>query len=95
MSDEIVAVHARIEGKVQRVWYRNWTVGAASERGLSGWVRNRTDGSVEAVFSGPKDKVDDMVKSCWQGSPKSQVSNVIVSPAEVVKESGFKEIDTV
>jgi acylphosphatase len=95
VSDEIVAVHARIEGKVQRVWYRNWTVGAANQRGLSGWVRNCADGSVEAVFSGPKDKVDDMVKACWGGSPKSQVTNVITSPAEVINEAGFKEVDTV
>ena len=95
MSSEIVAVHARIEGKVQRVWYRNWTVESAKQRGLTGWVRNRADGTVEAVFAGPKDRVDDMVQACWQGSPKSKVTNVIASPIDVPTKSGFREIDTV
>jgi acylphosphatase len=94
MSSEIVAVRARIEGKVQRVWYRNWTVENATKRGLAGWVRNRTDGSVEAVFAGPKDSVDDMVTACWDGSPKSQVTNVIIEPCDAPKETGFREIDT-
>lgn len=95
MSNEIVAMQVRIEGKVQRVWYRNWTVEAATKRGLSGWVRNRNDGSVEAVFAGPKDQVDDMVRACWDGSPKSHVTNVTASPTDVPTEPGFREIDTV
>ena len=88
-------MHVRIEGKVQRVWYRNWTVESATKRGLTGWVRNRNDGSVEAVFAGPKDRVDDMVRACWDGSPKSQVRNVIAEPSDVPPETGFREIDTV
>lgn len=95
MNSEIIAAHARIEGKVQRVWYRNWTVESATKRGLTGWVRNRADGTVEAVFAGPKDQVDDMVQACWQGSPKSKVTNVIASPIDVPTEPGFREIDTV
>ena len=94
MSSEIIAVHARIEGKVQRVWYRNWTVENATRRGLAGWVRNRADGTVEAVFAGPKAQVDDMVKACWGGSPKSQVTNVIAEACELPQEAGFHEIDT-
>jgi len=94
MSSEIVAVHARIEGKVQRVWYRNWTVESAMQRGLTGWVRNRSDGTVEAVFAGPKDQVDDMVKACWQGSPKSKVTNVVTTACELPQCAGFTEIDT-
>jgi acylphosphatase len=95
VSENIVAVHARIEGKVQRVWYRNWTVESATKRGLTGWVRNRTDGTVEAVFAGPKDKVDEMIAACWDGSPKSEVTNVIVESAEVPTEVGFREVETV
>ena len=95
MSDDIVAVHARIEGKVQRVWYRNWTVENATKRGLSGWVRNRADGTVEAVFAGPKEQVDDMIAACYDGPPKAKVSHIATSPAEVPAESGFREIDTV
>jgi len=94
MSGEIVAVHARIEGKVQRVWYRNWTVESATKRGLTGWVRNRSDGTVEAVFAGPRDQVEDMMKACWQGSPKSEVTNVIAEACELPTETGFREIET-
>ena len=46
------SVHVSIEGRAQGVWYRAWTVEQAEKRSLSGWVRNRRDGSVEAVFSG-------------------------------------------
>ena len=95
MSDEIIAVLARIEGKVQRVWYRNWTVENATKRGLRGWVRNRLDGTVEALFAGPKAQVDDMLRACWDGSPKSQVTNVTAAPCEVPAETGFREIETV
>ena len=95
MSDEMVAVHARIEGKVQRVWYRNWTVEQAILRGLSGWVRNRLDGSVEAVFAGPKIQVDSMIEACREGPPKARVDNIITLPAEVPSESGFRETETV
>jgi acylphosphatase len=94
MSGEIVAVHARIEGKVQRVWYRNWTVESATKRGLTGWVRNRSDGTVEAVFAGPRDQVEDMMKACWQGSTKSEVTNVIAEACELPTETGFREIET-
>src|SRR5699024_1180285 len=49
MSDT-VAVEARITGRVQGVWYRGWTKGEATRRGLSGWVRNEPDGAVAALF---------------------------------------------
>lgn len=95
MSDEIIAVLARIEGKVQRVWYRNWTVENATKRGLTGWVRNRLDGTVEALFAGPKDQVDGMLEACLVGPPKARVDNIVISPAEVPNEPGFRETDTV
>jgi acylphosphatase len=94
MTDDIIAMHARIEGKVQRVWYRNWTVENATKRGLRGWVRNRSDGTVEAVFAGPKDRVEDMVKACWDGSPKSQVTNVSAVLCDLPSEQGFIEVET-
>lgn len=90
--DDVATVHVRIEGKVQRVWYRAWTVDEATRRGLSGWVRNRADGSVEAVFSGRETLVKDMVEACWTGSPRSQVTNVTSKPADVAVVPGFREI---
>ena len=51
-------VRVVVFGKVQGVWYRAWTAEQARNRGLSGWVRNRCDGSVEAVFSGLDHQID-------------------------------------
>ena len=65
-----------ISGKVQGVFYRAHTKKKADELGLNGWVKNLDDGRVEAVFEGPKEKVEKMVKWCWKGSPGSRVSRV-------------------
>lgn len=77
MSDT-KTVHVRIEGRVQGVWYRGWTVDEARARGLSGWVRNRMDGSVEALFHGPAPAVDDMVRACHRGPSAARVTRVVV-----------------
>lgn len=69
-------VHLFISGWVQGVFYRHYTKKKAEELGLSGWVRNTDDGQVEAVFEGPKEKVEEMIKWCWRGSPGSEVSRV-------------------
>ena len=73
-----VAKRCRISGKVQNVWYRAWTVEQAEARGLKGWVRNRADGSVEALFAGPADKVADMIAACRQGPKAARVADVAV-----------------
>ena len=70
------ATRVEITGKVQQVWYRAWTVKNAAERGLRGWVRNRLDGSVEALFIGPEAQVAAMIESCHRGPPKAQVEAV-------------------
>ncbi|MCJ2096816.1 acylphosphatase [Methylobacterium sp. J-072] len=67
-----------IQGRVQGVSYRAWTQAEARARGLSGSVRNRNDGSVEALFSGPADVVDQMVALCRSGPPGARVSDVAV-----------------
>lgn len=69
-------VHIRIQGRVQGVFYRQWTMSEARARGLSGWVRNRVDGSVEAVFKGETDVINDMVRACKRGSPRAFVTKV-------------------
>jgi acylphosphatase len=65
-----------ISGQVQGVFFRAHTKQKADELGIKGWVRNKADGRVEAVFAGPKDKVRAMVSWCWQGSPGSKVEKV-------------------
>ena len=74
-------VRAVMTGKVQGVWFRAWTVKEAQKRNLRGWVQNRSDGSVEALFAGDPAMVDAMVKACHQGPPLAKVSNVAVSDA--------------
>ena len=75
-------VHVFVRGRVQMVGYRAWTEGQADARGLSGWVRNRADGSVEAVFAGSNEQVAGMTQACWRGPSKSEVSSVEVQDAD-------------
>ena len=78
---EAKTVRVVIEGRVQGVWFRGWTIEQAAARGLAGWVRNLGDGSVEAVFHGPAVTVDDMVAACRHGPSAAAVSRVTVEPA--------------
>ena len=71
-------VRVVISGRVQGVWFRAWTMQEATARGLDGWVRNRTDGTVEAVFQGAPEAVDEMVAACRQGPPAARVTAVNV-----------------
>ncbi len=70
------AVRVRISGQVQGVGYRNWTEASAQARGLTGWVRNRADGSVEAWFQGTAEQVQQIVADCRRGPISAQVSHV-------------------
>ena len=79
---ETRSIHVRISGLVQGVNFRVWTERQATELGLSGWVRNCDDGSVEAVFSGPGAAVDAMLAACRRGPRHARVESVeIVGPA--------------
>ncbi|MBT3556472.1 MAG: acylphosphatase [Rhodospirillales bacterium] len=82
-------VRIRIEGRVQGVWYRGWTRQQANALGLDGWVRNNRDGSVEGVFSGPIDHVDQMIKQCHSGPPLAEVSGITETPELERPEPGF------
>jgi acylphosphatase len=68
--------HVTIRGRVQGVGYRAWVEDEATARGLEGWVRNRRDGSVEAVFAGPGDVVSNMIAACRQGPWSARVDAV-------------------
>ena len=90
-----MAVRVTFEGRVQGVWFRAWTTEQAVARGLNGWVRNRADGTVEALFAGPTDVVEDMIAACRQGPPAAQVTSVTTEPAENPGETGFRQVPTV
>ena len=83
-----------VHGRVQGVWYRGWTVEEATRHGLDGWVRNRRDGSVEAVFAGPKDAVDAMVVACHRGPPSAGVERVTAEPSAEAPSAGFSQLPT-
>ncbi len=92
---ETRAVRIRISGRVQGVWYRGWTVREATRLGLDGWVRNRSDGDVEAVFHGPVETVDDMIGKCWKGPQGARVETIDVVDVSEVPKSGFRQAPTV
>ena len=73
-----VRTHVYIEGRVQGVFYREWTVRAAQGLRLKGWVRNMADGRVEAVFEGPKKTAEEMVKMCKKGPSRANVTHIDV-----------------
>jgi len=92
MSDENELTHLRlrIEGFVQAVGYRNFVIDEATRLGLHGWIRNRGDGTVEALVSGPNAAVETLVGLCMKGPPGSTVRNVELHKAEPPGEKGFK-----
>jgi acylphosphatase len=85
-------VTVRIEGRVQGVYYRAWTYETAQSLSLDGTVRNMSDGSVEAVFSGPADTVADMLRRCEDGPAYARVTKVAVTAEGGSVAPGFKVI---
>lgn len=88
------SVRARITGRVQGVGFRAWMEQAAVRMGVSGWVRNRRDGSVEAVIAGDAGKVDEMLTMCWQGPPAAKVDGVRIEDAAAPGGNGFESRPT-
>jgi acylphosphatase len=76
MGDASVIRRVIIKGRVQGVGFRAWTEYMALRHGLEGWVRNRRDGSVEAVFAGPAAAVGAMIAACRRGPRSSGVDGV-------------------
>lgn len=88
---EKVRAHIFISGRVQGVFYRAWTRKIASKLGLSGWVRNLSDGRVEAVLEGKKEDIEKMIQKCEEGSRVARVDNVEVEWEEATEEfEGFE-----
>jgi acylphosphatase len=83
-------VHVFVSGKVQGVFFRSGTKNKAEELGLAGWVRNLSDGRVEAVFEGEEGKVEKMIEWCRKGPEYARVATVEVIPEQYKEEfSGF------
>ncbi|MGE0259344.1 MAG: acylphosphatase [Alphaproteobacteria bacterium] len=76
------AVCLRVRGRVQGVGYRAWAMQTAARLGVRGWVRNRADGSVEALVIGAEPAVAAMIEACRQGPRAAIVANVAIDGAE-------------
>jgi acylphosphatase len=87
-TDEVRA-RVRVEGHVQGVFFRGETRDRARARGLAGWVRNDSDGSLEAVFEGGRDAVESLVRWCRQGPRGARVDDVRVAWEDPRGEQGF------
>jgi acylphosphatase len=89
-KDEIIAMRLRIEGFVQAVGYRNFMIAEATRLGLDGWIRNRADGTVEALAHGPQKDVEALVSAAMRGPEGSKVKSVDLHKAEPPEEKGFR-----
>lgn len=76
MQADLRTVRLRIFGRVQGVGYRAWTAQRAKKLGLTGWVRNLTDGSVECLVQGPREAVEAMTAACHAGPALARVTQV-------------------
>lgn len=88
------AIRVRIRGRVQGVFFRTWLAERAAALEVAGWVRNRRDGSVEALFVGAPSAVAVAVASCREGPPHARVSAVETAPAVVEPGVGFAQRPT-
>lgn len=84
----------RIAGRVQGVGYRDWLVQEARRHGLAGWVRNRRDGTVEALLAGEEDAVQAVLMACRRGPPLAQVAHIEERFADAPAEPGFRRLPT-
>jgi len=92
-----MALQARltISGRVQGVGYRDWAMTTALRLGLAGWVRNCTDGSVEALVVGDDQAVGEMIDACRRGPIMARVDNVDIEPVDLdILPQGFTQLPT-
>ena len=82
-EEEITARIVRIEGSVQGVGFRAFAIQGARQLKLTGWVRNRSDGSMEALVAGTTKAIENFVSACVQGPPGARVTAVELSDAEI------------
>jgi acylphosphatase len=92
MTAAMETVLLRITGRVQGVGYRLWATRVAASLGLRGWVRNRSDGSVEALVTGRPENVAAMIEACRKGPIGARVIKVTATPGEDDGSLGFTAV---
>lgn len=88
------AIHILIHGRVQGVSYRNWLMTKARRRGLTGWVRNRVEGTVEAVLCGEPEMIELMIARCWKGPLRARVRYIETQAWTGDNPIDFKQLPT-
>jgi len=90
MQGSLIRRRAVVRGRVQGVFFRHTTRERARAHGVAGWVRNRPDGSVEAVLEGPLEAVERVLRFLQTGPPQARVDGVDVSEEDPQGLSGFE-----
>jgi acylphosphatase len=90
MVEEAVRAHVSVRGRVQGVGFRIETRRRAGSLDLGGWVRNRPDGTVEAVFEGPKERVESLLRWCREGPRGAIVDELSTLWEQPIGEQGFR-----
>ena len=85
-----IAKRIRVTGRVQGVFFRAWTRDEAQTLGIDGWVRNCSDGSVEAQLEGDQEAIEELVDLIREGPPGARVEGVEVEEADPEGLSGFE-----
>jgi acylphosphatase len=86
----VIRRHVIVSGRVQGVFFRETIRHLAEQEGVAGWIRNRADGTVEAVFEGEPEAVERLVDACRSGPPMAEVADIQVSDEEPESSSGFR-----
>ena len=93
-----MALQARltVTGRVQGVGYRDWVMTTGRRLGLIGWVRNRSDGAVEALIVGEEGAVGQMIEACRRGPPLARVDDIDIDPVDLdIMPEGFTLLPTI
>ena len=85
----MIAKHLRLSGRVQGVGFRDWLVLTANDVGLAGWVRNRLDGTVEALIAGNEEAVEKCIRACRSGPRLAAVDDIEERVADPPETRGF------
>jgi len=94
MSEDITSLLVQVRGFVQGVGFRDFLLMAAQRHRLDGWVRNRSDGSVEALVSGPTKAVEAFVSAATQGPRGARVNAVDLHNTQPPSDKGFQRLAT-
>jgi len=90
----MTARRIEITGRVHGVGFRDWLVAEARRLGLSGWVRNRIGGRVEALLDGDEAAVQELLRACRRGPPLAEVEQIDEHLAEAPEQPGFRRLPT-